>query len=166
MIFSGKPSFRTGLFAGFSIAVGLGIYFFQLWAPEHQVRLHSAHLLAALEAKDWSAAEEFLDASYEDQWGHDRTLLVTRLRQILPYASHLRIEAREIIVRAADGIGEWQGRVTVEADPNEISALIKERVNSLAEPFELKWRQNSKKPWDWKLVRVANPALELPSGGF
>ena len=165
-MFSGNSSFRNGLYAGLLSAVGLGLYLFQLWTPEHQVRLHSAHLLAALEAKDWPAAEGFLDLSYEDQWGHDRTLLMTRLRQVLPYARHLRLDAREIIAHAEDGTGAWRARVTVEADPNEVTTLIKERINALPEPFALQWRQNSKKPWDWKLVRVTNPALELPSEGF
>ena len=165
-MFSGNSSFRNGLYAGLLGAVGLGLYLFQLWAPEHQIRLHSAHLLAALEANAWPAATEFLDVSYEDQWGHDPALLITRLRQVLPYARHLRLTAHEIIVRAGQGLGEWRARVTVEADPNEVTALIKERINPLPEPFALQWRQNSKKPWDWKLTRVTNPALELTSEGF
>ncbi|MEO5721083.1 MAG: hypothetical protein ABIR71_06400 [Chthoniobacterales bacterium] len=161
-----NSSFRNGLYAGLLVAVALGVYLMQLWGSEHQVRLHTAHLIAALETKDWAAAKEFIDPAYIDQWGHDRALLMSRLQQILPYARHLQIEPREVIVRTAEGIGEWRARVTVEADPNEVTALIKERVNPLKEPFELKWQQRSKKPWDWKLARASNSALELPSGGF
>ena len=36
-----------------------------------------------------------------------------------------------------------------------------ERVNRLTKPFELHWRHESWRPWDWKLVQVSNPALEL-----
>ncbi len=39
--------------------------------------------------------------------------------------------------------------------------MIKQRVNHLPEPFVLEWRRISARPWDWKLVRVSNPALEL-----
>lgn len=166
LMFFANSNFRHGLYAGLLVALGLSVYLFQLWAPEQQVRLHSAHLMAALEAQDWSGVQEFLDQSYEDQWGHDRALLLARLKQILPYARHLRIVAREIIVHTANGAGEWRARITVEADPNEVSALIIERINPLTEPFVLQWRQVSQKPWDWKLVRVANPALELPNGSF
>lgn len=165
-MFVANPTFRRGLYTGLLVALALGIYLSQLWASEHQVRLHSAHLMAALEAQDWSKTREFLDSSYEDQWGHDRTQLLGRLRQILPAVRHLQIEARQAIVHTADGVGEWRARVTVEAEPGEVITLIKERINPLPEPFELEWRQVSKKPWDWKLVRVSNPALELPNAGF
>jgi hypothetical protein len=30
-------------------------------------------------------------------------------------------------------------------------------------PFELRWRHESWKPWDWKLVEVHNPELEVPA---
>lgn len=145
----------------------IGLYLHQLWDPERQVRLHSAHLIVALEQKDWPDVKEFLDASYTDQWGHDQTSVVTRLRQVLPYARNLRIQTREIpIVRVADGEGEWSARITLEGDPNEVSALIKQRINALEEPFELRWRHGSRKPWDWKLLRVTNASLELPSAGY
>jgi hypothetical protein len=164
---SRNPSFRNGFYAGLLVAAGLGIYLFQLWDSGNQVRLHSAHLITALQEKNWPAVEEFIDPSYADQWGHDRATVATRLRQVLSYARNLRVAAREIIVRTANGEGVWRARVTIEADPNEVTALIKERVNALEEPFELVWRHGSRKPWDWKLVRVTNASLELPSGsGF
>ncbi len=165
-MFPTNPSFRNGLYAGLLIALGFGLYLYQLWTPEKQVRLHSAHLMEALEEKDWADADEFLADAYADQWGHDRVLLLTRLRQILPYARNLRLEAREIIVHADAGEGEWRARVTVEADANEVSDFIKARVNLLPDPFVLKWRQVSKKPWDWKLVHASNVALEIPRSGF
>jgi len=51
----------------------------------------------------------------------------------------------------------------IDGDRSEMMELLKERVNSLATPFELEWRQVSAKPWDWKLVRVSNSALEIPA---
>jgi hypothetical protein len=44
-----------------------------------------------------------------------------------------------------------------------LGAVVKERVNSLTTPFELQWRHISRKPWDWKLVRVSNPELDIPA---
>jgi len=35
------------------------------------------------------------------------------------------------------------------------------RVAELKEPFSFTWRQVSWKPWDWKLVRVDQPELEI-----
>ncbi len=44
--------------------------------------------------------------------------------------------------------------------------MVKERVNVLETPFELRWQQQSGKPWDWKLVRVMNAGLEATADGF
>ncbi len=160
------PTFRAGLYGGLLVAVVLGLYLFQLWDTEQQIRLHTAHLMTALEKNNWSAVGEFLDPSYSDQWGHDRAMLLERLQQVLPYARHLHLRTETPVIHAANGEGEWSARVTVEADPNEVSAMIQERVNPLQEPFNLKWRHASWKPWDWKLISVTNPALDLPDRAF
>jgi hypothetical protein len=161
-----KVTFRTGFFTGLIVAVGFGLYLLQLWDAENQVRLHGAHLLSALEDKDWSDVSEFVDPSYTDQWGHDRAVVLSLLQQVLPYANHLHLHAPEVVVRAANGEGEWSARVTLEADPNEVSTILRERINVLDEPFKQEWRRVSWKPWDWKLVRVTNPALEIPAHLF
>ncbi len=49
---------------------------------------------------------------------------------------------------------------------SEFAPEIVERVNSLTEPFVLHWRRESWRPWDWKLVRVSNPGLEISNPGF
>jgi hypothetical protein len=157
-----RPSFRNGFYAGLLLAVAAGIYLYQLWQPARQVELHSVHFLNAIERKQWAALADFLDETYEDQWGHDRALLLTRVREVIRYTRDLRIEAHEADVSPGQGEGHWRARITVDGDPNEVTALIKERVNSIEAPFDLLWRQQSRKPWDWKLVRVSNPALELP----
>lgn len=163
---AGKSTFRAGFYAGLLAAIFLGLYLFQLWDSERQIELHTAHLLTALEKNNWSDVSEFLDPSYSDQWGHDRATLLNQLRRVLIYARHLHIHADNPDIHAAGSEGDWRARVTLEADPNEVSAMIEERVNPLTEPFTLHWRRLSWKPWDWKLARVTNPALELPASAF
>jgi len=161
-----NDNFRHGFYAGLLVAAVLGIYLFQLWQPERQVTLHSANLIEALEENDWSDLADFIADNYEDRWGHDRAVVLLRLREVLSYAPNLQIEAIGVAARADDQEGTWSARIQVEADPNEVTALIKGRVNPLDAPFELQWRRQSWKPWDWKLVRVDNPALELTSRAF
>jgi len=165
-VLSLKSTFRPGFYAGLLLAVGLGLYLLQLWDAGNQVRLHSTHLLTALEKDKWSDVTDFLDPSYSDQWGHDRATVLARLQQVLPYARNLRLRAQEVVVSAASGEGKWIAHITLEADPNEVSTFLQERVNTLGEPFALQWRRVSWKPWDWKLVRVTNPALEIPDRLF
>lgn len=146
------------------LAVALSVYLIQLWQPERQVQLHSLHLVAALEAQDWEEVAELIDAEYADQWGHDRPLLVSRIRAMLRYTQDLRIQAHGAWVELSDSGGEWHARITADGEENEVNAIIEQHVNAVAEPFELQWRHRSWKPWDWKLVRVTNAEFQLPAG--
>jgi hypothetical protein len=153
-------SFRNGVYAGLLIALIVGIYLIRLWQPERQVELHSTHLLAHIEAKKWKRAGEFIANDYQDQWSHDRTVVLERLREVLRALPNAKIDATGPIVRAEDGRGEWIAKITINGT-GEYSELIKARVNSLGAPFELEWRRGATWPWDWKLISVRNPALEI-----
>jgi hypothetical protein len=156
-------TFRAGFIAGAVVAVIAGAWCFLLWQPEQQVALHSEHLMRAIEAKGWSRVEQALAVDYEDQWGQDRATALSRLRQVLSYSRNTRVEVSGAVIRVAEREGSWRARITFTAEPNEITDLIRTRVNALEEPFELGWRRQSWKPWDWKLVRVGNPGLEIPT---
>ena len=153
-------SFRNGVYAGLLIALIVGIYLIRLWQPERQVVLHSAHLLAQIEKKNWKRAGEFIASDYQDQWGHDRTVVLERLRQVFRALPKARIEATGPIVRADNGRGEWIAKITIDGT-GEYADVIEARVNLLDAPFELEWRQGATWPWDWKLISVRNPALEI-----
>jgi hypothetical protein len=72
-----------------------------------------------------------------------------------------RIDAGDPQVRTENLKGYWTARITINGSAGEFAAAIQQRVNSLTAPFELEWRRQSSKPWDWKLVSVRNPALEI-----
>ena len=82
------------------------------------------------------------------------------------YLPKARIEASGAQVRIENRQGYWQAKITVNGGQGEFTTLIEERVNSLPAPFELEWRRRSSKPWDWKLVSVRNPSLEIPDSGL
>ena len=154
-------SFRTGFIAGALVACALGIYLVWLWRPEHQVELHSAHLLRKIESRDWSGIEHTIGQEFHDDWGDDRARLLARLHEMLPFTRgmKLRVVAPDVSTEARDG--KWMARVVVEGDNSEVMLEIKQRINSLAAPFELEWQRASGKPWDWKLIRVSNRELVL-----
>ncbi len=156
-------SFKNGFFAGLFLAGIIATWLFQLWQPERQVALHSENLLLALQAKSWTSIEAAVAADYEDDWGHDRALALSRLRQVLSYSRNVRLQVSDAVVRQVGEQRYWRARIRFEADSDEVTDLVRARVNAVEEPFELHWRQQSWKPWDWKLIRVSNPALEVPS---
>jgi hypothetical protein len=153
-------SFRNGVYAGLIIALIVGLYLIRLWQAERQIQLHSEHLLVQIEKKNWKRAAEFIASDYQDQWGQDRVLVLERLRQVFRAQANARIERGEPIVRTDRGRGHWIAKITIQGT-GEYADLIKARVNSLAAPFELEWQRGATWPWDWKLVAVRNPSLEI-----
>src|SRR5438067_258883 len=75
---SSSMTFRNGFYAGLLIAVIWALYLARLWQGPRQVELHSIHLLAQIEKKDWKAVGEFISNDYQDRWGNDRALLLER----------------------------------------------------------------------------------------
>jgi len=156
--------FRDGFYAGLGLALLVGLFLFWLWQPERQVNRHSENLLRKVEGKNWSGMADFLTNDYADQWGNDRALAVARMREGFRYVRVVRINALDRIVNADSRRGVWRAKITIDGDGGELLFFIKERVNSLATPFELEWRHVSRKPWDWKLASVRNRDFEIPAG--
>ena len=125
------------------------------------MRLHTAHLLQKIEKHDWTGIENAIAQDYRDDWGHDRDRLLERMREVLRFTRNLKLHAVAADVSTEGRDGKWKSRVQVEGDDNEVMVEIKQRINSLSAPFELQWRRQSGKPWDWKLVRVNNRELVL-----
>jgi hypothetical protein len=156
-------SFRGGFYIGLALALCIGLYLVWLWRPERQVRRHTENFLHAIEHKNWTAAGDFIGSDYQDQWGDDRARVLERMREAFRYVRGIQIYTSNTIVRIEARRAKWTGKITIDGDESDVMDALKERVNSLATPFELEWRRLSAKPWDWKLLRVNNSALEIPA---
>jgi len=154
-------NFRNGFYAGLLVAAIWGVYLARLWQPLRQVELHSVHLLAQVEKRNWKAVGEFFGSDYKDRWGNDRALLLERLPEVFRALPNPRLEASGAVTRTESGRGYWSAKITITAT-GPYADLIQDRVNSLESPFEFEWQQGATWPWDWKLVAVKNPALEVP----
>ena len=158
-----RVEFRTGWFAGLVLTLTIGLYCVWLWQPQCQIDRHTKKLFHEIEQRNWSRVADLIGTDYADQWGNDRSLVLERMRLVLGYGHHLRLNVIDANCKIDKGgrVGLWRSRIVIE-DPG-LGAVVKERVNSLTTPFELQWRHISRKPWDWKLVRVSNPELEIPA---
>lgn len=157
-------TFKNSFIAGAIVALALGLWLAQLWRAENQVRLHSEHFLRQIERRDAAAAGDFLALNYHDDWGHDRALLLSRLRLVLQLFSSLTITVTAPQVALHSSGATWSAPIQLKGAGGEFAPEIVDRVNSLTKPFEFHWRHESWRPWDWKLVEVSNPALELSGG--
>jgi hypothetical protein len=158
--------FRQGFYGGLGLALLIGLFLIWFWQPERQIRYHTESFLRTIEKRNWAGVADFIANDYQDQWGEDRTRVLERMREVLRYLRRIRIDATNAAVRVDNQRGYWNAKITIDGDQGEVTALVKERVNSLTRPFELEWRRQSAKPWDWKLVRVSNASLEIPEEGL
>jgi hypothetical protein len=161
-----SSTFKNGFYAGLLGALIFGLWLARLWQPENQVRLHSEHLVRQIGQRDWSGAGDFVAADYRDDWGDDRALLLDRLRLALRSFSALTITAAHPETRLSLPQATWSAHIRLSGTGGEMAPEILARVNGLTTPFELHWRHESWQPWDWKLVQVSNPSLEIPGELF
>lgn len=159
-----RVDFRMGLYLGVVVTLTIGLYCFWLWQPRRQIDRHTENLFHKIEQRNWTRVADLIAVDYNDQWNEDRALILERLRLVAGGARHLRFNVLDHISQIDNNIGLWRGRIAVDGDDSELIAAIKQRVNALTTPFELQWRHVSRKPWDWKLIRVSNPELEIPAG--
>ncbi len=159
-----RSEFRTGLLIGLGAALAIGLYCLWLWQAERQIARHTETLFRRVEQKDWSGVADLIAADYRDQWNNDRARVIERLRLILGFSHKTQIDSSDVSCRIDNGVGFWRGRISIHSDAKDLIAMMNERANSVTTPFELQWRHVSGKPWDWKLVRVSNPELEIPAG--
>ena len=158
-----RISFRDAFYGGLTVALVVGLFLIWLWRPEHQLQRHSENLLQAVAKKDWARFASFIGSDYQDQWGNDHALVQERTREVFRDVRSVQLTAADPTVWTDKQSGYWKARITISGDNGEVIAMMKERVNSLAVPFQLEWRRMSGKPWDWKLVRVSNAELVIPS---
>ncbi len=159
-------TFKISFYAGALFAAIAGLWLAQLWQAEKQVRLHSEHFLEQIALRDWSDAGDFIATDYQDDWGHDRKEILNRLRLVLRFFTSLTISPANPQVSANAPSGWWSAKVQIAGTGSEFAPEIIERVNGVTEPFVLHWRRQSWRPWDWKLVRVSNPGLEISGRGY
>ena len=146
-----------------AVAVCIGLYLVWLWRPEHQVRLHTEHFFHAIDGRNWETVVDFVADDYQDQWGDDRARLLELMREGFRWVRGSSITAPSVLVQVQTLRAVWIGRIIVYSSNDGVMQLLDERVNTLPTPFELKWHRVSRKPWDWKLVRVSNPTFQIPA---
>lgn len=146
-----------------AVAVSIGLYLFWLWRPEHQVRLHTEHFFHAIDDRNWEKVAGFIGEDYRDQWDQDRTRLIERMREGFRWLRGSTITAPDAAVRVQESRAMWVGKINVYSSDDGVMQALDERVNRLPAPFELEWQHVSGNPWDWRLVRVSNPAFQIPA---
>ena len=154
---------RGAIIGLLAVVLCVGPYLLWLWRPGRQVRLHTEHFFHAIDNRNWEKVADFIDGNYHDQWEDDRTRVLERMREGFRWVRGSAITASDAAVQVATPQAIWIGKINVYSSDDGVMQVLDERVNKLPTPFELEWHRVSGKPWDWKLVRVSNPAFQIPA---
>jgi len=123
------------------------------------LRLHTAGLIRGVERRQWREVEALLADNYTDRWSHDKTFVVTALRQVFEQFIFLTIEHR--IIAADVSTGRVTAQVKMSGQGGPVAQFVMAKVNGLAEPFTFTWQKRSGGwPWDWQLAAVDHPTLD------
>ena len=142
-------------------ALAFAIFLALLWQPARQVRLHQRHLLKAVEKRNWTNVGKFIGAEYRDRWEHDKENVIAQSSQVFGQFLFCNIEAQEHSLALAEGAATIGVRLAITGSGGPIAEMVKQRVNALTEPFTFKWTHRSWKPWDWELLSVDQPQLDI-----
>ena len=144
--------------------LALALYSVWLWQPERQVRLHTAHLLKAVEGRRWNKVDAFVADNYSDRWGHDKGFVVRESNEVFRQFLFLTIESQTLSCSISSSTGMTRDRVKISGSGSPVAQVVTERVNRLEQPFVFTWARMTWKPWDWRLTRIDQPELEIGPG--
>jgi hypothetical protein len=142
-------------------ALVLFIWCLWLWQPARQIERHTRDLLESIEDKDWREMTDMMADDYSDRWGYDKATIVDRSKQAFAQFFILEVEGSGYEVEEENAIGTARVQISVTGRGGPLADIVMTRAAELKQPFAFTWRQASWKPWDWKLIRVDQPELEV-----
>lgn len=142
------------------LALFAGVALWWWLQPERQVRRAQTRLIAAIEDKDFAAFERLLADDYRDRWGHDKTIVLARTKDVFQQFLFLTIvrEEKTLDFRGSD----WTVRekITLNGTGGPLAMFAKDEVNRLRAPFAIAWRRSGG-PTEWVVGSVEQPELDL-----
>lgn len=150
----------------FGVWIGLVALCGTLWLwwwlqPERQVRRAEKRLVTALEKRDFDAFQRLLADDYSDQWGHNKTNVVSLATEVFQQFLFLTIQREEMSVDSRDGNWVVSEKMKLQGTGGPLAAHIQAEAAKLTKPFQITWR-NDGGPTRWVVVFVTQPELEMP----
>jgi hypothetical protein len=149
---------RAGIAVILLVALSLALH----WRPSRQVRLHQEHLLLAVGERNWRKVGDLVATDYRDRWQQDRKILLTRLPQFFQDFFVCGVLGGEPTMDWQGGACAVKSRIRFVGTGGPIAQFIIRQSEEQRQPFTFRWRHQSWKPWDWALVEVDQPELEIP----
>ncbi len=152
---------QIAIVAGVGILLSGGLLFHH-WQPQQQLRSHTESFLKAVEDRNWERVGGLMASDYQDGWGLNKASALTYGEETFQHFATLSLNPLGMEITAED---DQQGRVRTQFEVrgigSPIATLTKNEINGLDQPFVFYWQRQSWRPFDWLLVGIENPALQL-----
>lgn len=152
------PSRRVLLLApgvALIVALILGIPWL---SPARGVERAWKNLVTAIEDNDRQELAAYLGQDYKDGFGLDREgalKLAATLRGQFIVCS-IRRERPEIVMDVNKRVAKTLAVIRLDGQGTPLATAAIQASQASQTPTEFRWRRNSWKPWDWRLVSVEN----------
>ena len=147
----------------------LAVYLFAFrWKPENAVARSQARFLTAVAEADIRTYAEAIHPDYRDAWDLGRDDVIAGLQAVRRQFRSMEIQWLPESVTAEGESATVTGHIGLSGEGN---ASTRRAVRAVADareagPITFGWRRASGKPWDWKLVSVSHPTLDVPAGSL
>jgi hypothetical protein len=141
----------------------LGGWLIWRWQPDRAALSRFEALCEATADRKPRKMEKLIAADYADRWGMDRATALREARQILGQFFALTLEPVDTVVEPGPSPNERiiRARIRLGGTGTGIAELAKAEVNRLESPWVFTWRRTDWRPWNWQLVRLENPGIDL-----
>lgn len=129
--------------------------------PRHQAAKAFDTLIASAEARNWKSFRSVISNQYRDQWGMGADQLVEGASEALRQFFTLDIQMTQPQLTVVGNSAEVRCRPRLTGTGTPLAQMLVDRSAALQQDTVLTFRRESWKPWDWKLVSVAQPEVDL-----
>jgi hypothetical protein len=128
-------------------------------SPARGVERSFDHLLKAIADNDPATLERLFGADYEPSLGRDRAVTLRLAAEIRGQFATctMRREQSELLLEPSKQSATTRALVRVGGQGSPVARAIVEVSAATPTPAVFKWRRNSWKPWDWRLVGIDHP---------
>ncbi|NDC75189.1 hypothetical protein EBZ70_07885 [bacterium] len=128
-------------------------------SPARGVERSFDHLLEAIEDNDAAKLERLFGADYGPSLGHDRAATLRLAAEIRGQFATCTVcrEQSELSLDPSKQSATTRALIRFRGQGSSVARAIVEVSAATPTPAVFKWRRNSWKPWDWRLVGIDHP---------
>lgn len=142
-----------------ALVVALIVFLSLPWfSPSRGVDRAWRGVISAIEDNDMTRLGELMGEDYHDGFGLDRAAALKLAGDVRRHfvVCNIRREKAEVVMDPSEKSAVTRALVRLGGNGSNIAQNAIAASQGSQTPTEFRWRRNSWKPWDWRLVAVHN----------